>query len=229
MEEYSILVDNKKVPVYIQFKRVKNINIRVNDGSIRISAPYKTSKEYIFSLLTKKEEWLKAALKKTEEREGLNDIFKGIWLFGIKYPVVIKKYHTDEYVWQNDSLVIKTKSPENRQAVNNIAQMWYASMAEEIFISSLNRVYPLVKSYGIPKPQIVYTFMKSRWGVCFYTKGKIKMNINLLKYPPQCIDQVMLHELVHFLVHNHGKEFYAYMDKIMPDWKKWDNILKGKV
>ena len=61
--------------------------------------------------------------------------------------------------------------------------------------------------------------MKSRWGSCT-GEGRITLYLHLLRAPEACIDDVVVHELCHLVEHNHGKGFYALMDRVMPDWRQ---------
>lgn len=83
---------------------------------------------------------------------------------------------------------------------------------------------PLVSAWepilGVKAGKLAYRNMKSRWGSCQPATGRICINIRLALYPPECLEYVVVHELVHLLVHGHGQEFQAIMDRVMPDWKK---------
>jgi len=66
--------------------------------------------------------------------------------------------------------------------------------------------------------------MKRRWGSC-RRNGKITLNLALMKYPLECIDAVIVHELCHLLEFNHSPRFYRLMTRAMPQWKTWDRML----
>ena len=93
--------------------------------------------------------------------------------------------------------------------------------------AALERVYPLVESYGVPKPTLRLRKMKSQWGNCHYRQGYITLNTALASCPEGLRDYVALHELVHFLHPNHGPNFYNTMDMLMPDWKERRRGLKN--
>ena len=70
------------------------------------------------------------------------------------------------------------------------------------------------------EPQIKVRNMKSIWGSCTTTGSAIRLNLQLMKADEACIEQVILHELLHFRYPNHGKSFYDLLEQLMPDWKE---------
>ena len=77
---------------------------------------------------------------------------------------------------------------------------------------------------GISASWVEVRAMKRRWGSC-RRNGKITLNLALMKYPLECIDAVIVHELCHLLEFNHSPRFYAHMTRAMPTWKQWDRML----
>lgn len=72
---------------------------------------------------------------------------------------------------------------------------------------------------GVKAKRLVYRNMKTRWGSCQPSTGRICINTRLALYPPECLEYVVVHELCHLLVANHGPEFKALLGRVMPDWK----------
>ena len=62
--------------------------------------------------------------------------------------------------------------------------------------------------------------MHTRWGSCNTNTHHINLSLMLATRSDAELDYVMLHELVHTVVPNHGPDFYALMDRFMPGWKK---------
>lgn len=91
---------------------------------------------------------------------------------------------------------------------------------------ALERVYPLVKDLGVPFPELKLRTMRSQWGNCHWKQGYITLNTALARCPEALRDYVALHELIHFLHHDHGKNFYTCMDTLMPDWMDRRNMLR---
>ena len=91
---------------------------------------------------------------------------------------------------------------------------------------ALIRVYPLVQPLGVAFPPLKLRTLKSQWGNCHWAQGYITLNTALARCPEELRDYVALHELVHFLHHDHGPGFYAQMDVLMPDWRQRRKTLK---
>lgn len=91
-------------------------------------------------------------------------------------------------------------------------------------------VPPLVKAWepilGVKVQKITYRNMKSRWGSCQPSTGKLCINTRLALYPPECLEFVVVHEMCHLLVPNHGSDFKELLSRIMPDWKQRYNALR---
>lgn len=68
--------------------------------------------------------------------------------------------------------------------------------------------------------------MKTRWGSCSVSKATIRINLQLAKKSPECVEYIIVHELTHLLEASHNKVFKAYMTKFLPDWKERDKVLR---
>ena len=96
-----------------------------------------------------------------------------------------------------------------------------------LLMEALCRVYPRTEPLGVAFPHLKLRRMKSQWGNCHWAQGYITLNTALCRCPEELRDYVALHELVHFLYHDHGPGFYGTMDALMPDWRSRRKALKG--
>jgi len=62
--------------------------------------------------------------------------------------------------------------------------------------------------------------MKTRWGSCNIEKKRIWINLELAKKPINCLEYIIVHEIVHLLERHHNDKFMYYMDKCLHDWKQ---------
>jgi len=61
--------------------------------------------------------------------------------------------------------------------------------------------------------------MKTKWGSCNPAAGTIRLNTELAKKPKECLEHVVVHELVHLIERHHNERFFAIMDRHMPQWR----------
>lgn len=79
---------------------------------------------------------------------------------------------------------------------------------------------------GVKSKIIAYRNMKSRWGSCTPSTGRICLNTRLALYPPICLEYVVVHELCHLRERGHGSKFKALMDEYLPDWRERRAMLR---
>ncbi|MDA3839141.1 MAG: M48 family metallopeptidase [Candidatus Delongbacteria bacterium] len=80
----------------------------------------------------------------------------------------------------------------------------------------LSRAKKLKKKFLPDAPDFTIVFQKSLtriWGKCFTNQRKIVINPILGTYPKWVLDFVIVHEIAHLLVPNHGKEFRSLVDR----------------
>lgn len=62
--------------------------------------------------------------------------------------------------------------------------------------------------------------MRTKWGTCNIEKRRIWLNLQLAKKTPECLEYVIIHEMVHFLERNHNERFCEYMNRFCPNWRE---------
>lgn len=69
--------------------------------------------------------------------------------------------------------------------------------------------------------------MKTRWGSCNLEAGRIWLNLELIKKPANCLEYIIVHEMVHFVERHHDENFVELMDKFIPKWRSFKNELNA--
>lgn len=67
--------------------------------------------------------------------------------------------------------------------------------------------------------------MKTRWGSCTPKTGQIRINTELAKKPPECLEYLIVHEMTHLLEPTHNARFKALLDQFLPDWRRRKELL----
>lgn len=68
--------------------------------------------------------------------------------------------------------------------------------------------------------------MKTRWGSCTIKTRRIRINVRLAAYPPECLDYVVVHELTHLLEPSHNARFHALVARVIPNEKEIRKIMR---
>jgi len=67
--------------------------------------------------------------------------------------------------------------------------------------------------------------MRTKWGSCNHTARNIRLNTDLAKKPRECLEYIVVHEMIHLLEPTHNAPFMAMMDQFLPRWQFCRDIL----
>jgi predicted metal-dependent hydrolase len=206
-------------------KNIKNVHLSVlpPHGAVRIAAPLHLSEETIRLYAISKLSWIKRQQKKIldqareSKREFINKethYFQGrkylLRVFEVNEParVVLNKKYLDLYVRPN------TTTPQRQ----HLLHQWYRNEIKELikgYINKWEQVIPVkVRDFGIKR-------MKTKWGTCNIEAKRVWVNLELAKKPLQCLEYIVVHEMVHLLERKHNDRFMAYLNKFMPGWRTY--------
>ena len=132
----------------------------------------------------------------------------------------------DEFVVQKSEWIVAHRKKKTECPVPELLPELNREACFALLEQSMERMYPLVAVYGVSKPVLKIRKMRTQWGNCHWMQGYITLNTALHRCPVYLRDYVALHELVHFLHHDHGSGFYGAMDTLMPEWRECRRALK---
>lgn len=78
---------------------------------------------------------------------------------------------------------------------------------------------------GLTPTGITITSAEKRFGSCS-PKNRLSFTWRLMRYPAAAIDYVVVHELAHIRHKNHGRDFYALIESVLPDFKSRKKLLR---
>jgi len=193
------------------------------NGGLVVVAPRSWSKAKINTVLTQNlpsvERFLTRARKL--QRQPLLYTSGELHLFlGERYPLVINpdSGRKTSVAFDGTELQVNGGQPD-RERVWLALQNWYRAQALEVFSARLGVIAGRADWVGDREIPLKFRRMKRTWGNCS-NKGVIKLNTHLIKAPLPVLDAVIAHELCHLEEMNHGKAFYALLERLNPNWRE---------
>ena len=218
-------------------KKVKNINLRIKPNlEVYISVPMNLHRDYIENFIRSKEEWIKSVLKKVENVKEKQKDFEyktgEIHKFlGKEYNLTVKTGNFNAVSLKNNIrpneiiLTINENIFENIDEKKKIMEKWYFENAKKLFLQFMEKWLEILDE-NVEK--VAIKPMNTRLGSCNYVKRYINLNTELIKRTPFEIEYVILHELTHLKYPNHGRGFYNYIERYMPNYKVAEKMLNAK-
>ncbi len=205
-------------------KSVKNINCRIKNGVVTVSASNRVSIKQIEEFLYSKQDVILDALKKQEKQESHqpSKISNGatIKLADTIFTINIIESNKNQLEVKDNIIYIRTTDTDNEDLVQKIFDKLLVEYSKRTILPISKEVFELLKPYNIPSPEIKFKKMKSMWGNCNSRKCVITFSTNLMYTNIDFIKYVVLHEFTHLIHQNHQKEFYDVIAEFMPNYKK---------
>lgn len=218
----QIVISN--IPVKVIRKNIKNMHLSVlpPDGRVRVSAPAQLTDEAITMFVRTKLGWIKKQQEKFQQqpRQSERQYVSGetLYVWGKQYFLQVEySYKGNAFTLSGDTAILtvrKESSPKQRESFVN---EWYRNLLKQEVAKYLPK---WEKTTGLYCSSWQSKYMTTKWGTCNPTSKKIWLNLQLAKKPIECLEYVILHELAHLKVHNHGPEFTAILDQYMPYWRE---------
>ena len=204
--------------------RLKLISIKIHKNCIKITAPFLISNKKIENFLQDKYTWIKKQLhiqsniqqfikKKYVDGEiflYLGNIYKLKIIFGQKYSIKI----------DNNLLIVVVKNIHNIIKIKRLIRKWLHNQSNLYF---KEKTFYYAKKNNLNIKSLKVREYKTRWGSCSIN-GDISFNWRLIMAPPQIIEYVIIHELMHIKEHNHSSRFWDLVKSQYPcikEAKQW--------
>lgn len=159
----------------------------------------------------------------TPPKSSITSVRRRYLFLGNEYNVKLIKGERNSLKIENQTFIV-TLSRLTREDYEDFIESWYRRAARKEFKRVIDELSPLFTE--INKPRLKIFKMKRAWGRCYYQKELITLNLHLIKMPLPCIEHIILHELCHFAIHNHGIDFKAALTKHDPCWRAKEQLLR---
>lgn len=216
-EPRSLLLDGGRIDYRLVRSRRKTVAIHIRaDGKVELRAPLRLPVMDAEGFLRSRAGWVARKLAELAQRPALpqQDFSAGALqpYLGAWYP--LQRGGGRSVALRDGQLHL----PVTATCAATALREWYRRRAREVFAERLAHCHGRAAALGVPWPTLKIRVMKSRWGSCS-RRGTVNLNLELIKYPLELIDYVLMHELCHFLEFNHSARFYAHMHSLLPDWR----------
>jgi len=223
----QITVSNHTIDVVK--KDIKHAYISVNppNGKIKISAPLRMNDEAIRLFAVSKLPWIKKQQRLYEEQERETPreyVYREThYFFGKRFLLdVIEHDGYNKIVKNHSNIELYIRKGTSQEKKEEILYEWYRKELKKVIPELLSHWERIV---GVKASEWRVKIMKTKWGSCNIETKRIWLNLELAKKPIQCLEYIIVHELVHFLERHHNEKFEKYMDRFMPTWKVYKEML----
>ena len=217
------------IAVDVVLKDIKNVHLSVHPptGRVRIAAPERMTMETIRLFAISKLGWIKAQQRKLRQqdretpREYLERECHYVW--GNRY--LLSVFEVDEppsIELKHDRIVLRVRPESAGAKRRQIVEDWYREQVKGATADLITKWEPKI---GINIAGFYVRRMKTRWGSCNSQAQTIRLNTDLAKKPPECLEYIVVHEMIHILEPTHNERFQAFMNRIIPDWEHRRQVL----
>ncbi|MCA9445194.1 MAG: M48 family metallopeptidase [Candidatus Omnitrophica bacterium] len=212
------------IPVDIVRKDIKNLHVGVYPpmGRVRVAAPLAVNDDAVRLAVVGKLAWIKKqrARFEAQPRQSKREMISGEshYFLGRRYRLRVIEQDAPPRVEIRTrtriDLYVRPNTPADKR--EEILNRWYRqelkSMVPPLLVGWQETLGVRANDWGIKK-------MKTKWGACNIEARRIWLNLELAKKPVQCLEYIIVHELVHLLERHHNDNFTALMNKFYPHWR----------
>ena len=222
-------IDLGGIAVDVVRKDIKNVHLSVYPprGKVRISAPLRMNLDTIRVFTISKLPWIRQQQRKLHEqerempREYLDRESHYAW--GKRYLLkVVEKDSATEVDLKHNTLLLRVRPGSGEEKMQAVLDEWYREQLKTAVPPLVAKWEPLM---GVKVERFFVQRMKTKWGSCNPGAGNIRLNSELAKKPRECLEYIVVHEMVHLLEPTHNQYFIALMDRFMPKWQFYRDML----
>ena len=212
-------------------KRIKNLYVRVYppDGHVQVSAPLGVRDSTVSNLVLLRLEWIRdqqtrirnqAPIAVASYEQGETHCF-----LGKRFRLKLIEGSGPRRVRILEGLVLELQARvgDTAQQRRLTLERWYRKRLGELIPERVAYWEPLM---GVEVAEWRIRKMKTRWGTCNTRVRRIWVNLELASRPSECLEYVIVHEMVHLLERSHNARFWKLMDRFLPRWPESKSLLE---
>jgi predicted metal-dependent hydrolase len=205
-------------------KDVKNLHVGVYPpfGRVRVAAPPQLDDEAVRLAVVSRLAWIqkKRSQVRNQARQSRREMISGethyVWGRPLRLHVVEDGRRQRPQIRSDRRLELHVRPGAGREARERQLTEWYRRELKEATPPIIGRWAPILE---VDRPEWTVRRMKTKWGTCDPDKARITLNLELAKKAPECLEYIVVHEMVHLLEKNHTERYYELMTQYMPNWQ----------
>jgi predicted metal-dependent hydrolase len=211
------------IHIQVERKLIKNINLRVTlpDAVVIVSAPMGLDMAKIEAFVKSKRGWI---LNQQQRIKALPEMAPPTLqepaqphLWGQVYQLtIVEKAAAPRAKIDQGQIILQIRPGASATQKQQMLDAVYEQQIQKALPPLLAKWQARM---GVKAASVTIRKMKTRWGSCSIGARTIRLNLELAKRPPECLEYVLVHELAHLLEASHGSKFIALMDKYLPQWR----------
>ena len=211
------------ITVDVVLKNIKNVHLSVHppNGRVTVSAPSRMDIDTIRVFTISKLGWIRKQQQKLrdQERETPREYLEreSHYVWGKRYLLAIAEHDRPPAVTlEHHRLRLRVRPETSEEKRAAIVEAWYREELKRAVPDLIAKWEPVL---GVAVAHFFVQRMKTRWGSCNPETRSIRLNTDLAKKPPDCLEYIVVHEMTHLLEPTHNARFIALMDQFMPNWQ----------
>ena len=221
-----------EISYLLERKPVKNLNLRIHkDCRVFVSADASLPPEDVDAFVLRKAAYIHSVQRRfahaAQYAPQPKQYISGetFYILGHGLRLKVEQASRDSVSSDGVFLSLRIQDPTDPQKRKRLVNQYLNQQCLEILHAVMMEIYPTFQKYGVALPALRIRSMDTRWGSCTVGKQSITLNRRLLEVPRDCIEYVVTHEFCHFIHPNHSKQFYTFLNMLMPDWNARKQVL----
>lgn len=213
------------IKVQVVRKAIKNLHLGVYppNGRVRVAAPMAVSNDAVRLAVIGKLGWIGRQRRKflMQPRQSKREMVSGEshYFMGRRYRLRVMEFEglAAQGVKKRPAVIeLNVRAGAGTTSREAVLDAWYREKLREV-------AGPLMEKWqrklGVEAADWGIKRMKTKWGACNAQAQRVWLNLELVKSPPECIEYIVVHELVHLVARRHDEQFFALMDRHLPAWR----------
>ena len=217
-------VDVGGIAVEVVRKEIKHLHVGVYppSGRVRVAAPLRLDDDAVRLAVVSRLPWIRRRRRgfQEQDRQTRRELVTGEshYFQGRRYllDVIEEASAPAVRLVGPKRMELRVRPGSDWDTRERVLREWYRQRLRE-------RVEPLRAKWepkvGVSVAELRIKAMKTKWGACNATDGRIWLNLELAKKSSSCAEFILVHEMIHMFERHHNERFLEQMDALMPTWR----------